>query len=375
MQHPTTSATTSICGKVSTSRAQASGRDPSATARIRSLATSTRCLRQRSTQAPAGSPITRKARNSQVASSPISKASASSTFTASTGIASIVSWVPNWLSESPMNSCRKSWWRNSPPRRRVGGSGSAGGAPRAGARGCRGFDGHEQHPRLTDWEISISWADSGYGGAMDTASGRRRTLRWSRRRTVRCRSVRAVRPGLGVRPTRPRPRRSPRRCGCGSCGSRCTSRAPTRRSPRRSGMNPASVLHHVRTLVDTGFLIEQPVRRGPRGSRERPYLASGKTWYLDGRATPPSSAAGGPPAQDVPRRDRASCRRGCSGARGSGSGSSPPTGNGGGATRRGAPRDRRHPQRPGRASRGASISACTRTCPRTDAAGVTGSPS
>ena len=36
------------------------------------------------------------------------------------------------------------------------------------------------------------------------------------------------------------------------------------------GRNPASVLHHVRTLVDTGFLIEQPVRRGERGSREVP---------------------------------------------------------------------------------------------------------
>ena len=46
------------------------------------------------------------------------------------------------------------------------------------------------------------------------------------------------------------------------------------------GMNPASVLHHVRTLVDTGFLIEQPVRRGARGSRERPYLASGKSFYV-----------------------------------------------------------------------------------------------
>lgn len=46
-------------------------------------------------------------------------------------------------------------------------------------------------------------------------------------------------------------------------------------------LNPASALHHVRTLVDTGFLIEQHVRRGPRGSRERPYLASGKSWYLD----------------------------------------------------------------------------------------------
>src|SRR3954447_24675332 len=46
-------------------------------------------------------------------------------------------------------------------------------------------------------------------------------------------------------------------------------------------LNPASVLHHVRTLVDTGFLIEQPRRRGRRGSRGRPYRASGKSWYLD----------------------------------------------------------------------------------------------
>src|ERR1700709_2736107 len=45
-------------------------------------------------------------------------------------------------------------------------------------------------------------------------------------------------------------------------------------------LNPASVLHHVRTLVDTGFLIEQPTRRGARGSRERPYLASGKSFYV-----------------------------------------------------------------------------------------------
>jgi DNA-binding transcriptional ArsR family regulator len=47
------------------------------------------------------------------------------------------------------------------------------------------------------------------------------------------------------------------------------------------GRNPASVLHHVRTLVDTGFLIEQPRRRGQRGSRELPYLTSGKSWYLE----------------------------------------------------------------------------------------------
>src|SRR4051812_12127816 len=47
------------------------------------------------------------------------------------------------------------------------------------------------------------------------------------------------------------------------------------------GRNPASVLHHVRTLVDTGFLVEQPRRRGRRGSRELPYLASGKSLYMD----------------------------------------------------------------------------------------------
>ncbi len=47
------------------------------------------------------------------------------------------------------------------------------------------------------------------------------------------------------------------------------------------GMNPASVLHHVRTLVDTGFLIEQPPRRGPRGSRERPSRAAGKSLSME----------------------------------------------------------------------------------------------
>jgi DNA-binding transcriptional ArsR family regulator len=53
------------------------------------------------------------------------------------------------------------------------------------------------------------------------------------------------------------------------------------------GRDPASVLHHVRTLVDTGFLVEQPVRRGPRGSRERPYLASGKSFYVSMGDRPP----------------------------------------------------------------------------------------
>ncbi|PJI94772.1 winged helix-turn-helix domain-containing protein [Luteimicrobium subarcticum] len=44
------------------------------------------------------------------------------------------------------------------------------------------------------------------------------------------------------------------------------------------GRNPGSTLHHVRTLVDRGFLAPLPVRRGVRGSREVPYLATGRSW-------------------------------------------------------------------------------------------------
>ena len=52
------------------------------------------------------------------------------------------------------------------------------------------------------------------------------------------------------------------------------------------GRNPASVLHHVRTLVDTGFLVADEVRRGTRGAREVPYRATGKSWLMDLGARP-----------------------------------------------------------------------------------------
>ncbi len=44
------------------------------------------------------------------------------------------------------------------------------------------------------------------------------------------------------------------------------------------GRNPGSMLHHVRTLVGRGFLAPLPERGGPRGSREVPYLATGRSW-------------------------------------------------------------------------------------------------
>jgi DNA-binding transcriptional ArsR family regulator len=47
------------------------------------------------------------------------------------------------------------------------------------------------------------------------------------------------------------------------------------------GKDPASVLHHVRTLVRTGFLVAEEERRGARGAREVPYRATGKSWVLD----------------------------------------------------------------------------------------------
>jgi predicted ArsR family transcriptional regulator len=47
------------------------------------------------------------------------------------------------------------------------------------------------------------------------------------------------------------------------------------------GRDPATILHHVRRLVDTGFLAPQDARRGTRGAREIPYLATKKSWTLD----------------------------------------------------------------------------------------------
>jgi predicted ArsR family transcriptional regulator len=45
--------------------------------------------------------------------------------------------------------------------------------------------------------------------------------------------------------------------------------------------DPASVLHHVRTLVRTGFLVAEGERRGARGAREVPYRATGKSWTME----------------------------------------------------------------------------------------------
>src|SRR3954469_14375633 len=48
----------------------------------------------------------------------------------------------------------------------------------------------------------------------------------------------------------------------------------------RLGRDPGTVLHHVRLLVDTGFLEVGEVRPGPKGALEKPYRATGKSWEV-----------------------------------------------------------------------------------------------
>lgn len=46
----------------------------------------------------------------------------------------------------------------------------------------------------------------------------------------------------------------------------------------RLGLHPATCLHHVRQLLEHGFLRAEPERRGKRGAREVPYSATKKSW-------------------------------------------------------------------------------------------------
>src|SRR5919106_5422794 len=57
----------------------------------------------------------------------------------------------------------------------------------------------------------------------------------------------------------------------------------------RLGRDPGTVLHHVRTLVATGFLAADEVRQGDKGALEKPYRSTGKSWTLslDESSVPP----------------------------------------------------------------------------------------
>jgi DNA-binding transcriptional ArsR family regulator len=62
----------------------------------------------------------------------------------------------------------------------------------------------------------------------------------------------------------------------------CLDRALTNKQlAGHLGKDPGTILHHVRTLVATGFLAAEQVRQGEHGAFEKPYRATGKSWVLD----------------------------------------------------------------------------------------------
>jgi predicted ArsR family transcriptional regulator len=61
----------------------------------------------------------------------------------------------------------------------------------------------------------------------------------------------------------------------------CLDQALTNKQlAERLGRDPGTVLHHVRTLVATGFLAPDEVRQGEKGALEKPYRSTGKSWTL-----------------------------------------------------------------------------------------------
>ncbi len=52
-------------------------------------------------------------------------------------------------------------------------------------------------------------------------------------------------------------------------------------------VNPGTLLHHVRSLVSTGFLVAEHPRIGARGAREIPYRATGRSWRSGGDSLGP----------------------------------------------------------------------------------------
>jgi predicted ArsR family transcriptional regulator len=56
-------------------------------------------------------------------------------------------------------------------------------------------------------------------------------------------------------------------------------------------LNPGTLLHHVRSLVATGFLVAEEPRPGPRGAKEIPYRATRRSWRSGGEDMGPTLVA------------------------------------------------------------------------------------
>lgn len=63
----------------------------------------------------------------------------------------------------------------------------------------------------------------------------------------------------------------------------CRERAMTNKELAEAlGTTPGTIHYHLRPLVEQGFLVPLAPRPGPRGSREQPYRATGRSWELAG---------------------------------------------------------------------------------------------
>lgn len=63
----------------------------------------------------------------------------------------------------------------------------------------------------------------------------------------------------------------------------CRERAMTNKELAETlGTTPGTIHYHLRPLVAQGFLVPLEPRSGPRGSREQPYRATGRSWELAG---------------------------------------------------------------------------------------------
>lgn len=60
--------------------------------------------------------------------------------------------------------------------------------------------------------------------------------------------------------------------------------------------DPATILHHLRLLVDAGLLEPVGVRQGASGAYEKPYRSTGLSWQLRFERSPEDEEVAGEPA-------------------------------------------------------------------------------
>jgi DNA-binding transcriptional ArsR family regulator len=95
--------------------------------------------------------------------------------------------------------------------------------------------------------------------------------------------------GTMDQPEGPQPRRAPTASEARALGHptrlrivfECRAQALTNKElATKLGTTPGTIHYHLRQLMAEGFLRAEEPRPGPRGSREQPYRATGKSWEI-----------------------------------------------------------------------------------------------